>query len=260
MSATNTLLKNAASATTNTAVLRTLTALSSELHQALIGQLLGDAHVHRSSPTSNTRIEWSFGLPYPLYGEWINTLFEAFCGTPLSTLKSGQMRLKTLTLPLFNLYHALFYVRVNGRWIKVVPASIDALMTPIVLAHLIMSDGSYNASSGCVFIYVNAFTREDCVRLASAITAMGVKTTVRIDREGSNGAKQYKLAIAKAQLPTLRSLVVPHTHKTMMYRLGLLDPLLWGRVASRVNELSWLTVCSLWSPTGALSPPIHPIP
>lgn len=221
MNPTFLLLKEAACSMT-LLELRALAILPSLIHQALLGQLLGDAHASRSSPTSNTRIEWSFGVPYALYAAWINSLFATYCGSPLKAKKSGQWRLKTLSLPVFNFYHALFYVQVAGAWVKIVPATIGSLMTPIVLAHLIMSDGSYNKIGGEVFIYVNAYSYEDCKRLAASITAMGVNTTVRTDRYGADGTtKQYKLAIVKSQLPALHSLVVPHMYKGMLYRVGL---------------------------------------
>lgn len=35
--------------------------------QVLIGQLLGDCSGYRTSPTANTRLEWSFGGPYMNY-------------------------------------------------------------------------------------------------------------------------------------------------------------------------------------------------
>lgn len=203
-------------------LLRALTRLPSTVHDALIGQLLSDAHAHRSSPTSNTRIEWSFGMPYYFYGSYIGDLFAPYCFTAMSVLESGQHRLKTLSLHVFNVYHALFYVAgPDGRWIKVVPACIDSLMTPMVLAHMIIGDGYFALDTSTVFIYVNAFTRPDCVRLAEAISAIGVRTTVRVDRNGKQGVKQYKLAISKAQLPALRAIVKPFMHPSMLYRLGL---------------------------------------
>lgn len=201
--------------------IRSIVTLPTFLHQVVIGQLLGDSHASRSSITANTRLEWSFGAPYFEYATWIYGLFSKFCQTPVIVLPSGQFRLKTLSLGVFNQYHAMFYVMgAAGEWIKVVPAMIGELMTPIVLAHLIMSDGSYDSANNTVFIYVNSYTHGDCVSLAAAITAMGIPTTVRADRYGKDGQKQYKLAITKAHQKTLQAMLTPHMHESMLYRLG----------------------------------------
>lgn len=196
--------------------------LPSFILEVLVGQLLSDGHGYRSSPTGNTRIEWSFGLRYMAYASWLYGLLVDYCGTPVGTLASGQLRLKTLSLSIFNHLHALFYVLTpSGKWIKVVPATIGTLMTPVVLAHLIMGDGSYDKHNNAVFIFPNGFTHEDCIRLVAAITGIGIPTTVRADRVGKDGNKQYKLAIANKQLPVLRSKVKNYMHESMLYRIGL---------------------------------------
>lgn len=206
--------------------IRILTSIPNDLRQVLIGQLLSDASLYRSSPTSNTRVEWSFGLNYFSYASWIANLLNQYCGTGLMTLPSGQHRLKTLSLPVFNELYNLFYtINSTGKAVKVVPTIIDELITPIVLAHLIIGDGSYDRANQTVFIYTNAFTYNDCVRLANSITKMGVNTTVRVDRMSKDGIKQYKLAISKNQLSVLQTIVTPHMHNTIFYRLGkVLDP------------------------------------
>jgi hypothetical protein len=94
-------------------------------------------------------------------------------------------------------------------------------MTPLVLAHLIIGDGSYSNSEGCVFIYTNSYTYSDCVKLAEAITAIGIVTTVRKERVGKNGCMQYKLAILKSQVVKLREMISIHMHPSMMYRIGI---------------------------------------
>ena len=55
-------------------------------------------------------------------------------------------RLKTMTLPIFNIYHDIFYVynTVTNKYVKIVPDLILDFMNPIVLAYLIMGDGNYD--------------------------------------------------------------------------------------------------------------------
>lgn len=48
-------------------------------------------------------------------------------------------RLKTATLPVFNVLHDMFYVLdpKTDKRVKIVPLNINDLMSPITLAHLI---------------------------------------------------------------------------------------------------------------------------
>ena len=199
---------------------RQSTSVPAIISQALVGQLLGDAFASRSSPTANTRIEWSFGVNVGAYANYIATLFGPYCNTGLIR---GGTRLKTVTLPLFNYFHDIFYTldTVTGRYVKVVPVMIMELMSPIVLAHLIMGDGNYHVAEQYVRIYTNGFTHADCIRLAASITTLGIPTTVRKDKVGLNGEQQYLLAINKPYMSKLREVVVPHMHSSMLYRVGL---------------------------------------
>jgi len=192
------------------------------ISQIFIGQLLGDAFAYRTSPTANTRLEWSFGEPYGAYAIWFADLIKPYWNTSVRKLTSQNFRLKTVTLSQFNYFHDLFYVidPVTGSYVKIVPAVIGDLMTPIVLAHLLISDGSFNVEQNTVFIYTNAFTKEDCWLIAQAITRMGIKTTLRKDRIGKDGNQQYKLAIGPGELTKLRGLVGPHMFEGFRYRLG----------------------------------------
>lgn len=199
--------------------------LPSDVYQALIGQLLGDAYAYRSSPTANTRIEWSFGAARGDYANYLGDMFSLYCNTGVLVKTTGAAgyRLKTITLKLFNPLFEMFYVldTVTGKYVKVVPAMINELMTPVVLAHLIMGDGNFLAWEQTVRIYTNGFTHEDCVRLASAISNMGIPTTVRKDRVGSKGEQQYILAINRPHLAKLRTMVSSHMHESMLYRIGI---------------------------------------
>ena len=199
--------------------------LPTDITQALIGQLLGYAFAYRSSPTSNTRIEWSFGALRGEYAQFLADIFNLYCNTGVIVKATGAagFRLKTVSLALFNPLFDMFYVLddATGKYTKLVPVMIDQLMTPVVLAHLIMGDGNFLAWEKTVRIYTNAFTYEDCVRLAAAITKMGIKTTVRKDRTGSKGEQQYILAINRPELENLQTMVSPHMHKSMLYRVGL---------------------------------------
>ncbi len=191
------------------------------LSQILIGQLLSDANATRTSVNANVRLTWSFGKKYEEYARYVASLFRSYCNTGIYFVNTG-IRLKTLTAKVFNQYYDMFYVfcEVTGKMVKVVPVNILDLMTPVVLAHLIMGDGNYDAGRNRVPIYTNSYSLVDCQRLADSITRMGIVTKVMRDKKGPYG-QQYILTIGAKQLPLLREMVGPHMHNSMLYRLGM---------------------------------------
>jgi len=205
--------------------------LPKELLHAAVGQLLGDAHADKSSPTSNTRLSWSFGTAYKEYAYFISNLFDSYVSKGVYTVnavakKGGDSyvnnRLKTATLPIFNMLHDMFYKLdpVTGKYIKIVPLEINELMSPITLAHLIMTDGGYHKKHNMVRIFTYNFTLNDCNRLAQSITDLGIITKVVYDRKGKDGKDQYVLKIGALQIEALRKMVIPHMEKSMYYRVG----------------------------------------
>jgi hypothetical protein len=213
----------------NVSQLRSAKLLPSFLHEVAIGQLLGDASCFGSSPTSHSRMEWSFGKDREDYAKWINSLFTDYIGTPLSSrmvssradnpAKTVSYRLKTLSLPVFNYYRHLFYVWNEGlaKYVKVIPAPIGELLTPVVLAHLVMGDGNYQGDAKTIRVYTNGFTEEELKMFAKAIQAKySIDVGVRHDRKG-----QYILIIGPSQLIKFQSLVSKHFHSSLLYRIGL---------------------------------------
>lgn len=201
--------------------------LSDYLNSVLIGIMLGDGFLYRSSATANTRFEMSFGYKYKLYAENIELLFKDYISNSLKevTIKGKDRtyinyRLKTKTLPVFNQYHDLFYEEQMGKWgiikkVKIVPANIEKLLDPIVLAYLIQSDGSFSYNR--VRIYTNSFTKAEVEVLAKAInTNFSLFTGVTHDRNN-----QWILTIGSRQLNLLREIVSPYFVPSMLYRIGL---------------------------------------
>lgn len=118
----------------------------------------------------------------------------------------------------------MFYILENGKYRKIIPINIMEILCPIVLAHLIMGDGTFSSKDSRVRIYTNHFSYQECNILANAITQnCDVQCKVLFDRIGgsSKNEKQYILTIGKNQLRKLQELVSPHMHSSMLYRIGL---------------------------------------
>lgn len=163
-----------------------------DLHHILIGIMLGDGSLYRSSPTSNVRFEMSLGQKYEEFAIELGILFKDYMNNPVKSLEvKGKTksytnyRLKTKSLPIFVEYYNMFYEfnQVSNKIVKIVPKNIDYLMNPIVLAYLMMTDGNFDKGRNRVRIYTNSFTKEEVESLALAINKkMGIYTGVLYDR------------------------------------------------------------------------------
>lgn len=202
--------------------------LPQRLHEVLIGFMLGDGGVFYASKRSTTpRFEFSMGQDRLEFAQHMASLFQVYAINPLKAITvqaivNGKLltsyRFKTKSLSVFTYYRNLFYVvnDITGKATKVVPNNISALLTPVVLAYLIMSDGNYDAGRNRVRIYTNSFTKADTEMLASAIQSkFGISTGVMLDRND-----QYIITIGASQLPQLRALVSQHMVPSMKYRIG----------------------------------------
>jgi LAGLIDADG DNA endonuclease family len=201
--------------------------LPQNLHYILIGLMLGDGHIYKTSPTSNSRFEMSFGKDRELFAKWIGVLFKDYSNTGITrTIIKGNssssyynFRLKTRTLPIFNFYHNIFYNANNETWKykKIVPHNISNLMNSIVLANLIMSDGNFDKSRNRIRIYTNSFLKEEVEILSKSINSnLNIYVGVLHDRKD-----QWILTIGATQLNKLREILIPHFESSMLYRLGL---------------------------------------
>jgi hypothetical protein len=154
------------------------TSLPENLQFILIGIMLGDGYLYRSSSTSNSRFEMSVGSNYKQFAESIGKFFSDYINKPVKALEiKGKnkiylnFRLKTNTFPIFNRYHDMFY-KLNtetGKYVKRIPQNILKNLNPVVLAYLIMTDGNFDKNRNRVRIYTNSYSKEDVEKLASAI-------------------------------------------------------------------------------------------
>ena len=202
------------------------TNLPLELNSILIGIMLSDGGLYRSSPTANVRFEMSFGEKYKSLAFHIGELFKDYMSNPVKPVEiKGKnkvyinYRLKTKTLPVFNSYFEMFYEfnHLTNKYVKIVPDNILDLMDPIVLAYLIQGDGNFDKSRNRVRIYTNSYQKLEVENLALAIkTKLNIYTAPLHDRKD-----QWILTIGANNLDLLRKIVIPYFHPTMYYRLGL---------------------------------------
>jgi hypothetical protein len=91
------------------------------------------------------------------------------------------------------------------------------MITPVVLAHLIMGDGNLKSKDKIIRIYTNSFKKDDVENLGNAITnKFNIITKVAHDRNN-----QYILIIIRNQLDMVKSRILPYIHGSMLYKLDV---------------------------------------
>lgn len=200
--------------------------MPSYLNQVLIGLLLSDGSLEKSSVTSLARLSVMFGTLHISYLLHLYNLFEPYNDSLVRIIevynkktKSEHIQIgfKTVSLPIFLIYHNMFYKYDNilKKYIKIIPYNIEELITPVVLAHLIMGDGNLKSKDKIIRIYTNSFSKEDVERLSIAINnKLGIITRVTHDRNN-----QYMLTIGRNQLDKVKFLILPYMHESMLYKL-----------------------------------------
>jgi hypothetical protein len=114
-----------------------------DLHEILIGSLLGDLTAERPNINCNTRLQFKQSLINKEYIYHLYSLFKEFCGSqPLNLSKFDSrinknktynaIKFQTLSLPCFNIYKELFY---NSKGNKILPTNIEKLLTVKGLAY-----------------------------------------------------------------------------------------------------------------------------
>lgn len=207
--------------------LKSMNILLENLNSILIGIMLGDGYIYRSSSTSNCRFEMSFGYKYKEFAESIGEYFKEYIiGIPIKTLKiKGKnknyinFRLKTKSLPVFNWYYDMFYQfnPEKNKFVKIIPKNIEINLNPIILAYLIMTDGNIDKNRNRVRIYTNSYKKEEVQILANAIyNKLGIYAGIFYDRKD-----QWIITIGAKQLLLLREITLPYFESSMLYRIGL---------------------------------------
>lgn len=194
------------------------------IKQIIFGSLLGDAQTTMENRSLKARFSFTQSIIHDLYFLSFFEHFKEFCGTSFRLVSYFDKRtsktykryvFRSLTNDLFTFFHLLFYV--NG--VKVIPQDLS-LLTPLALAHLIMQDGA-KATSGGLYICTDNFTSSDVIRLANYISNRYKLQTTTPKAPNSSKNNSFRIYITVASMKTLRSIVIPHMHTSMLYKLSV---------------------------------------
>jgi ubiquinol-cytochrome c reductase cytochrome b subunit len=188
----------------------------------IFGSMLGDCYAERHG--HGTRFCFQQEEPHRTYLVWFhNSLANlGYCNPnelKLSTRLGykGKIRIigrfKTYTYTSFNWIHEAFYV--NN--IKIIPKMIGDYLSPLALAVWIMDDGSIVSSS--MKLATNNYSLQDLEFICKLLTnKFGIIANTNL--AGAKSKDQYVIYIAKESMPLLISIVKPHMHSSMYYKLN----------------------------------------
>lgn len=107
-------------------------------------------------------------------------------GSLQKSTDTSNVRFKTISMSQLLYYYNIFYKKniINNIFEKIVPMELKNNFNAILLAHLIMGDGNYLNTRNIIRIYTNSYTEKD-VRLLSNIIIdnLGIDTKVVFDRK-----------------------------------------------------------------------------
>lgn len=205
-----------------TKIERNMIKLAPTQYSVIIGVLLSDGWLTLSTEKSlNARLGLKQSLAQSSYVLFVFNLLSHYCASApslTSSTRAGKLlygvQFFTRSLPCFTELYSLFYCQKT----KVIPVNIYDLLTPIVLAHLIMGDGK-SRTSGLV-LCTNSFTVKDVVRLMNVlIIRYRIECLLRLKKQ--NNKVEYLIYIRQASMPILRSIVTPYLHPSMYYKLKI---------------------------------------
>lgn len=191
--------------------------LTSFQKEVLIGTLLGDGHLERQKGAVNYRLKFQQSAFHQNYILHLYDIFKDFVSTPpKSRIRIGFGKeqstwyFNTFAHPVFLYYGELFYK--NNK--KVIPDSLEELLTPVSLAFWYMDDGGLKShQSKGVILHTHSFSMEEVQFVCNILTdKWNLSCWPRVQKDG------IQIYISGKSYETLRELIYPYLISDMYYK------------------------------------------
>lgn len=190
----------------------------------LIGHVLGDGHLARSHTSVLAYFTFTKTVKRISYAWHVFTMLEHYCGR-LPYLNPGFDKRKGVYYPSVNIMtrsfpfllelHNLFFVDINGHFVKVILDDLMYYIDPIALAYWAMDDGASTTKNSGFYLHTKAFSFQETWKLAGMLHyQFGLVCTVQ------NHKNQPVIYITAQSMKLFVSIVRPHFHPSMMYKLS----------------------------------------
>jgi hypothetical protein len=146
--------------------------LTPEQNDLLIGAILGDCYVEKNG--INCRVAFDHSISQLEYVKWKHLMLQPYTTQIVeycvidkrNNQTYNKARFKTLTKPLFNKYHQLFYT----NQMKSIPSNIgDYLKTELALAVWYLDDGALRTDCGGLRLHTNSFSYNEVILLKNVL-------------------------------------------------------------------------------------------
>nr|YP_009445628.1 hypothetical protein [Tremella fuciformis]YP_010180095.1 hypothetical protein LI453_mgp17 [Auricularia auricula-judae]ATX61905.1 hypothetical protein [Tremella fuciformis]ATX61926.1 hypothetical protein [Tremella fuciformis]ATX61969.1 hypothetical protein [Tremella fuciformis]ATX62037.1 hypothetical protein [Tremella fuciformis]ATX62087.1 hypothetical protein [Tremella fuciformis] len=204
-----------------TRMVRSLVHFPKSVISQLVGHLLGDGCLTISRTSTVPSFVFSQSINkltyvwhvFMLLGHYCNKLPRLHFSHRAGTLL-GNMFVITRSYPILSDLHSLFYANTNG--VKGISLDLIRYLDPIALAFWAMDDGAATTSRSGFYLHTKGFTFDDVYLLVGMLHYLfGLVCTVQ------NHKGQPVIYITRKSLPAFISLVRPHFHPSMMYKLSV---------------------------------------
>lgn len=192
--------------------------LPNDIKSVIIGIILSDGHLALHSNAKNAYLIFNQSLDKLAYVYFVYKFLSHYCQSyPKLSIghrlgnPSYMLRITTRSMPCITELHNKFYL----NRLKIIKSSIYFDLTPIAIAHWIMGDGHFNKTG--LLLCTDSFLMKDIVLLMNVLLIKyNINSVIQYI-----GKKYPRIYIGKKSMPQLRKIVLPHMHKSMLYKLGL---------------------------------------
>lgn len=201
--------------------------IPSRTWEIVTGELLGDGYIRYNPeyPNINGRLEFTFSSNILYYVNYLKYNALSYICTeskPTPWLDKSKNEIpqywfSTKRILTISKLHEVWYKKVEGKYVKILPNNIELLLTPLAIAHWIMGDGYYSNS---LMICTDNFSKEEVIKLISILEdKFGIMGKIR---EGKlKDRSVWRIYIKKSSLEKLKTLVMPYIIPEMLYKLGI---------------------------------------
>jgi len=192
----------------------------------LFGCLLGDAHIERSG-LNMAYLTFEQSIKHKDYVMHIYELLKAE-GLMLHDVKTYKridsrygstnesIYFKTHSSELLHSFIDLFLV--NDK--KILPLDIEKHLNPITLAYWICDDGQAVKNGGVTLCTDNYSLTEVNLLIQALVNRYELNCSIH-NKKGKNGKVYHRVYIKKNSFDNLKPLLIPHIHKSFLYKLHL---------------------------------------
>ena len=174
--------------------------------------------MQQRKPNHNSSVEFKQAFVNKDYVDHLYEIFHEFCNEKVKIQSYGDKRnnkeykyakFNTRSLKCFNYYRELFYHNREKR----IPQNIKDLLTPVSLAYWAMDDGT--AERNGFKLCTDSFLKDEVIILMEVLKdKFSLGCTLR-----EHNSNQYRIYIRVSSMDKFRSLVKPHFHSSMKYKL-----------------------------------------